>query len=303
MGVIGVNVLPEAPHTAIPRHGSIRQVEHKLVQPEDGPVQAIAAVEGLQDRAVSCFLPGMDDANARVDGDAGRWLSRHRRAVSCCWCAPRSAFRGAARPGSPAGSPPATPSSSGPPAGTARCASGAQPPKPAAPCTCTSTTACCAPPGQPGPPVPGGARTTARTGPTSSGPSPRSPPGADAASSSVTAAWPRTRLAQAPHRRGQPAHPAQPRPHPLRRRLGPGHLTRRPDPARRPALREGRPAPGSGRSQTAASPRSTDAYQKRAQFSRLLEPVADRADQQVGVEAAEDPSGVAPLQSPLYYGR
>jgi hypothetical protein len=41
-------------------------------RPGDGPVRAVAVVEGLQDRAVSCFLPGMDDTNARVDGDAGR---------------------------------------------------------------------------------------------------------------------------------------------------------------------------------------------------------------------------------------
>jgi Transposase domain (DUF772) len=91
------------------------------------------------------------------------------------------------RPASSAGSPPATPSSSGPPAGPARCASGAPPPRTAAPCTCTNTTACCAPPAPPGPPARGCARTTWLTGPTSSGPSPRSPPGADAASSSATA--------------------------------------------------------------------------------------------------------------------
>ena len=26
-------------------------------QPEDGPVQAVTVMEGLQDRAMSCFLP------------------------------------------------------------------------------------------------------------------------------------------------------------------------------------------------------------------------------------------------------
>ena len=41
----------------------------------------------------------------------------------------------------------------GPPAGTARCAPGAPPPRAAAPCTCTSTTACCAPPARTGPPA------------------------------------------------------------------------------------------------------------------------------------------------------
>ena len=35
------------------------------------------------------------------------------------------------------------------------------------------------------------------------------------------------RLAQAPHRRAEPAQPARPRPGPPRRRLGPGHLTSR----------------------------------------------------------------------------
>ena len=93
-----------------------------------------------------------------------------------------------------------TPSSSGPPAGTARCASGAPPPKPAAPCTCTSTTACCAPPARTGPQARGCARTTWHTGPTSSAPSPRSPPGGDAGSSSATAetrnhAWLKRRTA------------------------------------------------------------------------------------------------------------
>jgi hypothetical protein len=38
---------------------------------------------------------------------------------------------------------------------------------------------------------------------------------------------PQPRLAQAPHRRAEPAQPARPRPGPPRRRLDPGHLTRR----------------------------------------------------------------------------
>ena len=61
---------------------------------------------------------------------------------------------------SPGTSPPRTPSSAGPPAATARCASGAPPPGTAAPCTCTNTTACCAPHARTGPQAPRCARTT-----------------------------------------------------------------------------------------------------------------------------------------------
>jgi hypothetical protein len=76
------------------------------------------------------------------------------------------------------------------------------------------------------------ARTIWPTGPTLSVPSPRSPPGAGAASNSATAGRPRQRLAQAPHRRAKPAHPAQPRPRPAGRHLAAGYLTRRPRPSR-----------------------------------------------------------------------
>jgi hypothetical protein len=48
----------------------------------------------------------------------------------------------------------------GSPAGTARSARSAPPPKTAAPCACTNTTPCCARPGPRGPPAPGCARST-----------------------------------------------------------------------------------------------------------------------------------------------
>ena len=68
---------------------------------------------------------------------------------------------GEARPMTICGTaPPAMPSSSGPPAGAARCARSARPPKTAAPCTCMSTTACCAPPARTGPLTRDCARTT-----------------------------------------------------------------------------------------------------------------------------------------------
>src|SRR6266702_4256317 len=57
--------------------------------------------------------------------------------------------------------------------------------------TCKSAMTCCAPPAATGPP-PGCARTTWPTGPTWNAPSPRSPPGGDASSSSATAEGPRT---------------------------------------------------------------------------------------------------------------
>jgi hypothetical protein len=69
----------------------------------------------------------------------------------------------------------------------ARCASGAPPPSQGGPSPCTPTMACCAPPAPPGPPAKGSARTTWPTGPTSNAPSPRSPSGAGAGSSSATA--------------------------------------------------------------------------------------------------------------------
>jgi len=66
-----------------------------------------------------------------------------------------------ARPASPARLLPAATSRSALLAGTARCASGAPPPRPGGPSSCTNTTACCcAPPARPGPPAPGCARTT-----------------------------------------------------------------------------------------------------------------------------------------------
>jgi len=68
------------------------------------------------------------------------------------------------------------------------------------------------------------ARTTWPTGPTLSVPSPRSPPGAGAASNSATAGRPKQRLAQAPHRRAEPAHPARPRPRLAGRHLAAGYL-------------------------------------------------------------------------------
>ena len=97
--------------------------------------------------------------------------------------------RSPARPASPARSrPPATPSSA-PPARPARCAPGAPPPSPGGPSASTSMTPCSVPPARTGPAC---ARTTRRTGRTSSVSSPRSLPGADSASSSATAASPRT---------------------------------------------------------------------------------------------------------------
>src|SRR5229473_5379671 len=51
---------------------------------------------------------------------------------------------------------------------------------------------CSAPPARTGPPAAGCARTTGHTGPTWNVPSPRWPPGGDAASSSATAEWPGT---------------------------------------------------------------------------------------------------------------
>jgi hypothetical protein len=100
--------------------------------------------------------------------------------------------RSPARPASPARSLPAAMSSSAPPAAPARCACGARHRRPGGPSACTRTMACYAPPAPPGPPAPGCARTTWPTGPTSNAPSPRSPPGAGAGSSSATAESPRT---------------------------------------------------------------------------------------------------------------
>src|SRR5262249_58069887 len=76
---------------------------------------------------------------------------------------------------------------------------------------------------------------------------------------------PQQRLAQAPHRRAQPAQPGQPGPGPPRRRLGPGPLTR---PAR-PAITPGR------------------AHQPPA-GTRQAEPTADQGppDRQAGPEPA-----------------
>ena len=75
----------------------------------------------------------------------------------------------------------------GVPAATARSGSGARPARPAANSSCTPAMTCSGPPARTGPPIPGCARTTWLTGPTSSGPSPRSPPSGAGGSGSATA--------------------------------------------------------------------------------------------------------------------
>ena len=81
-----------------------------------------------------------------------------------------------------------------------------RPARPAASSSCTNAMTCSGPPARTGPLTPGCARTTWLTGPMSSAPSPRSPPSGAGGSSSTTGGGQEPRLAQAAHRRTEPAN-------------------------------------------------------------------------------------------------
>ena len=125
---------------------------------------------------------------------------------------------------------PAATSSSAPPAAAARCATGARRPRPAGLSACTRTTTCCALPAPRGPPAPGCAGL--RHAPAQRRAHRR--PGRHLPRAPDQAPLPRgdqeQRLAQAPHRRPEPAEPARSGPDPPRWRLGAGHLKGQPRP-------------------------------------------------------------------------
>ena len=156
-------------------------------------------------------------------------------------------------------SPPGRTSSSAPPAAPARCATvhhlQDRPHAHPAP----RATTCCAPPARTGP-LTRAARGLQHTGPTWNAPRPGRHLARAAASSSATAADQEPRLAQAPHRRAEPAQPGRQGPDPPRRRLGAGHLTGhlQRNPAQpgqaSPAARTGRPCGPSESSEIIAGP-------------------------------------------------
>jgi hypothetical protein len=122
---------------------------------------------------------------------------------------------------------------------------------------------CCAPPARTGRRTPACATTTGLTGLTWNASSPRSPSSGTPDQAPLPRRDQEPRLAQAPHRRAEPAQPGRPGPDPPRQRLGAGHLTGRlqtqPSPARpvrrlgpdghagRPDSRKSWPAPAERR--------------------------------------------------------